>query len=272
MNILRMSSPLIFVALLCLNPGVAQDKPALKVTSENVPATTIPIEMVQLPPGKITIKDADGKETTHEIKPVWISKTEITWDQYYPFHWKLDLPANQRSDEFDAENRPSKPNGNPHGEWGPDGFPAGRIHIIAARQYCAWLKKKTGKNYRLPTEAEWEYACRAGGPPVEMKLADVKEVAWLLNNSEEQPHEVGKKKPNAWGLFDMLGNVCEWAIGADGVPVVKGGSYQDEMEHVNSSFRKPFDPDWQRNDAQSPKGRSWLSDGAHVGFRIVRED
>jgi formylglycine-generating enzyme required for sulfatase activity len=270
MNARRVGSTMI--VLILLNVGVAQDNGALKTASENVPATTIPIEMIQLPPGKITLKDADGKQTTHDIKPVWISKTEITWDQYYPFHLKLDLPADQRSDKFDAENRPSKPFGIPHGEWGPEGFPAGRIHELAAKQYCAWLKKKTGKNYRLPTEAEWEYACRAGGPPVEMKVADLKQVAWFIVNSDEQTHEVAKRKPNAWGLYDMLGNVSEWVIGADGVPVIKGGSYQDDAETLNSTFRKPFDPDWQREDSQTPKGRSWLSNGAHIGFRIVRED
>ena len=182
------------------------------------------------------------------------------------------MPPEQRKPSVETESRPSNPNGNPHGSWGPEGFPAGRIHHLSAKQYCEWLTRRTGKKYRLPTEAEWEYACRAGGDRAEPKCNDLKQAAWFLNNSEEQPHEAGKKKPNAWGLHDMLGNVAEWAIAADGTPVVKGGSYVDEAADVNSSSRRPFDPAWQRDDAQSPKGRSWLANGEHVGFRIVRED
>jgi len=264
------------VVTLLLSPSLAhsQEKapPPLKTTTETVPGTTVPIELLRLPPGKITLKDAQGKESVQEIKGIWIGKTELTWDQYYPFHFKLDLPPDQRSDKFDADNRPSKPYSNPHGEWGPEGFPAGRIHELAAKQYCAWLSKKTNRKYRLPTEAEWEYACRAGGPPLELKGDALKQVAWYINNSEEQPHEVGKKKPNPWGLHDMLGNVAEWVFRDGGTMTTAGGCYVDEAKDVGSSARKPFDPAWQEKDSIEPKGRSWLSDAPFVGFRVVRED
>jgi formylglycine-generating enzyme required for sulfatase activity len=270
---LRSFLPLALVSLALLpTPAPSQDKPNLEKASDLVPGTTIPIDLIKLPPGKVTLKDANGNEKAHDVKPVWIARTEITWDQYYPFHHRLDLPQHQRNPNFEAESRPTQPNGVPHGNLGPDGYPAYRIHPIAARQYCEWLTKKTGKKYRLPTEAEWEYACRAGGPPLAPPVADLKPIAWFINNSDGEQHEVAKKKPNAWGLHDMLGNVAEWVLGADGVPVTKGGSFEDPVEEVNSSIRKPFDPALQREDAQFPKARSWLSNGAHIGFRVVRED
>ena len=260
------------ILAVALSTARTEDNPQPKTTTENVPTSVVPLELIRLPAGKITIKGADGKETAHDVKPIWISKTEITWDHYYPFSERRDLTPDEKARKVDAVNRPSEPWGVPHGNLGPEEYPAYRISELAARQFCAWLSKKTGKKYRLPTEAEWEYACRAGGDPVHLKVNELKPVAWFINNSNEEPQPVAKKKPNPWGLYDMLGNVAEWVIGADGVPVIKGGSYKDEAASVNSTIRQPFDPAWQRDDAQIPKGKSWYSNGEHVGFRVVRED
>jgi formylglycine-generating enzyme required for sulfatase activity len=260
------------VLLLCFSLFGAEEKAATKTAKETVPGSTAEIELIRLPAGKVTIKDGEGKDKAYDVKPVWISKTEITWDHYYPFSTKTDLTPEQRAKNVDAESRPSPPYSNPHGEWGPDGFPAGRIHESAATKYCAWLSKKTGKKYRLPTEAEWEYACRAGGEPVKYKHNELKPHAWFIGNSDEQPHEVGKKLPNRWGFHDMLGNVCEWVVREDGTTTTAGGCYMDDADNVGSAARMDYDPDWQRDDAQSPKGTSWLSNGPFVGFRVVRED
>ena len=134
---------------------------------------------------------------------------------------------------MDAESRPSHPYGAPDRGFGHDGYAAISETSRAAMQFCVWLSAKTGKKYRLPTEAEWEFACRAGGPGGKLDREELKKVAWFWENSEEQPHPVGKKAPNAWGLYDMLGNVGEWAIGLDGKPVLCGGTWQDKAGLVH---------------------------------------
>ena len=86
--------------------------------------------------------------------------------------------------------------------------PVERVTWNSAVEFCRRLSAKTGRTMRLPTEAEWEYAARAGSTGA--RYGDLDSVAWYKGNSGKSTHTVGKKKPNAWGLYDMLGNVWEW--------------------------------------------------------------
>jgi formylglycine-generating enzyme required for sulfatase activity len=94
-----------------------------------------------------------------------------------------------------------------------DDVPVTSVSWTEAQEFCQKLSLKEGGPYRLPTEAEWEYACRAGGGAVEADLAGV---AWYADNSGEATHAAGGKKANAWGLHDLLGNVAEWTQDAYG--------------------------------------------------------
>ena len=171
----------------------------------------------------------------------------------------------------------------------------------AARQFTKWVSGVTGHFYRLPGEAEWEYACRAGTETAYSFGDDPDELedyAWYYDNSDEGPSEVGQKKPNAWGLYDMHGNVAEWVLDQlldDGyeqfagktltadealvwpktlIPrVVKGGSWEDDPEACRSAARLGSKEDeWKEQDPNLPLSPWWFtSDPTRgIGFRIVR--
>jgi formylglycine-generating enzyme required for sulfatase activity len=181
---------------------------------------------------------------------------------------------------------------------GKDGFPAIAMTHYGASKFCQWLSAKTGHYYRLPTEAEWEYACRAGTTTAysfgndESKLEDY---GWYEMNSDDgsgfKYQKVGRKKANPWGLYDMHGNVMEWCTdrltedysGLSGTPedpvafpvepyphVARGGSYDDQAVRLRSGARRGSDRAWKMTDPQLPKSVWWLSDNKMIGFRIVR--
>src|SRR5262249_36634226 len=115
----------------------------------------------------------------------------------------------------DAVTKPSTPYVDETYGYGRDGYPVLCITHHAAMEYCRWLSARTGKLYRLPTEAEWEWACRAGTTTAYSFGDDpgkLDEHAWFDKNSGDTPHKVGTKKPNPWGLHDMHGNIAEWCL------------------------------------------------------------
>jgi formylglycine-generating enzyme required for sulfatase activity len=262
--------------ILAMTAGIcaADEKRAITTDAIRIPGTVVEFKLVKLPAGKVTIKDKDGKDKEVEVKSIWMGQYEVQWPEYDIFAFALDLPtAKERETAINITKiRPSKPFKPPDRGWGHEHSPAGSMFCREAKRYCEWLSKKTGHKYRLPTEAEWEYACRAGGPAGKPSVAELKDMAWFEANGEDQTHPVGLKKPNAWGLYDMLGNVAEWVIRDDGSEAVAGGSFQDEATDVQCGARAVYEPSWQREDPQDPKGQSWLSNGGHVGFRVVRED
>jgi formylglycine-generating enzyme required for sulfatase activity len=97
--------------------------------------------------------------------------------------------------------------------WGRGNRPVINVNLYNARAYCEWLSEQTGNNYELPTEIQWEYACRAGSTGKYCFGDDVNQLvnyAWYDKNSEGKTHPVGEKLPNAFGVYDMHGNVWEW--------------------------------------------------------------
>jgi formylglycine-generating enzyme required for sulfatase activity len=242
---------------------------------QEVPAAAYKIEMVPIP--------GDGVKN---IKPLWFSKTEITWEAFDVYIYRLDDPkaALNNPDATtataagvagpDGITRPTKPYLPPDRGFGHEGFAAIGMSKLAAAEFCTWLSKKTGRVYRLPTEEEWEHACLAGneGPYCfGSDVAQLPDYAWFADDADDAPHAVAKKKPNAWGLYDMHGNVAEWCETPDGKGVVKGGSYKWSADEEKATARKPVDRAWNASDPQMPKSKWWLANGQFIGFRIVCE-
>jgi formylglycine-generating enzyme required for sulfatase activity len=187
--------------------------------------------------------------------------------------------------------------------------PAVTMTQYAAKQYTKWLSGLTGRTYRLPSEAEWEYAARAGSNTAFCfgdDLAELEEYAWYFDNSEDQMQPVATKKPNPWGLYDMHGNVAEWVLdgyaadhfqklaaanktvaAADVIlwptkehpRVLKGGSWGDDPERCRSAVRMQSnwewtegEKDWKEIDPNLPKSPWWFSEppGRQVGMRVMR--
>jgi len=242
----------------------------LKPYTEHVEGTLVKFDMLPIPAGKIEISLDEKPPKTIDIKPFWIAKTECTWDEFDIFNLQLDLPMNQRSFLVgkDAKTRPSKSYVNPDCGFGHAGFPAICLTAHAGKMYCQWLSKMTGRKYRLPTPAEWEYACRAG----DKELKANGDIAWTSENSpNQQTQPVGKKKQNAFGLHDMLGNVGEWTITADGKgEFLCGGHFLQSAKLITSATREQLNPAWALR-ANAPS-KWWLSDGLFAGFRVVREE
>jgi len=231
-----------------------------------------------------------------------MGKTEVTWDEY-DLYWKKEEGAvaenlSAQDKAADAVTRPTPPYADETFGHGREGHPVLCLTHHAAMQYCRWLSVKTGKTYRLPTEAEWEYAARAGTQTPYFFGDDPKKLgdyAWYAENSEDVTHEVGKKKPNPWGLYDIYGNVAEWCLdsykpdfyttfpldrptlapvripNADRFShVARGGSWADKPPRLRSAARRGSDKNWIKRDPQRPQSIWWLTDAEFVGFRIVR--
>jgi formylglycine-generating enzyme required for sulfatase activity len=218
------------------------------------------IEMMPVEGGTYTADDG----TTIEVAPFYLASTEITWDFYDVFVFGLDDP-NGDDASADAITRPSKPYISMDRGFGHGGYPAISMSHHGATTFCEWLSERTGRRFRLPTEAEWRHACDLGGIEADV-IADH---AWFRENSDFKTHPVGTLEPDALGLHDMYGNASEWCTGAGGQKVTLGGAYYEPAERLGCGARVPDDPDWNASDPQIPKSIWWLADGGFVGFRVV---
>ena len=270
---------LVFISWLLAHSVCGQD---LASYQQAIPQTRVHFDMVAIPSG--SFKQCQTKKV--QVPAFWMAKTEVTYDAYQLFFEEARDPEPKPPKEGpDAITRPSPPYIDfTLGMGKVGGFPANSMQQYAAIMYCKWLYAKTGIFYRLPTELEWEYASQAGQEIPSEKLTDY---AWVQENASEKYHQVGLKKPNAWGLHDMLGNVSEWVLDHfDGAnypgkndpvyidkyadAVVRGGNYQDPASRVRMNGRMPADPIWNRRDPQIPKSIWWNADAPFVGFRIMR--
>ena len=137
-----------------------------------------------------------------------------------------------------------------------DDYPVGQLSWDDAVKFCEWLSRKEGKQYRLPTEAEWEWACRAGSLavyPTGDDKTNVGEYAWCADNADKQSYPVGQKNPNPWGLFDMHGNVSEWCLDWS-VKTLPTGSWIDPRGPVEGQFR-------------STRGGGYLAEASAMTFK-----
>jgi formylglycine-generating enzyme required for sulfatase activity len=249
------------------SPAASGEK--LEAYTETLPDSLVKIKMMPIPGGTIKI----GGETV-EVKPFWMAQTETPWEAYDVFLKSGEpSPAYDQTDyPADAIARPSHSYILPDLGWGHNGYPVINVSFISVQMFCRWLAAETGKKYRLPTEAEWEWAYRAGDTgPWSIDRETLEKTTWYAVNSGRFTHPVGTKEPNKWGLHDMMGNVGEWATDLEGKPVLCGGTFLDGTPGMIPGMRRRWRPEWQETDPQFPKSRWWLSDGKFVGFRIVCE-
>jgi formylglycine-generating enzyme required for sulfatase activity len=251
-------------------------------------------------PGDPDRGDDEGPGPEVGIGAFWMSSREITWDLYDAFRLSSDVgqpaAAGGPPEGVDAVTRPTRPYGDESFGFGKEERPAIAMTHHGAMEFTRWLSRETGRAYRLATEAEWEYACLAGGEGPWSEGIDAEALprhAWFAPNSDFRTQPVGEREPDAWGLHDIHGNVAEWVLdryepdawslieegaerpvvlpGDERYPhVVKGGSWDDEALDLRCAARRPSRSAWSRRDPQIPQSIWWHTDATFVGFRVVR--
>lgn len=314
-------------------PGIASEKPSdgpsVKVDEGymvpytfRVPGTDKEVEMVPVPGGEFLFgspedeadrSDDEGPQIKVTVSPMWVAKTEVTWGLYKEymelygifkeFESKGIRPVNESNlvDSITAPTELYDPTFTyEYGE--EDDQPAVTMTQYSAKQCTKWISLVTGQQYRLPTEAEWEYAARGGTTTAYSwgdSTDDIDDYAWYFDNADDGQVAVGTLKPNAFGLHDMHGNAGEWTVNAyteDGYAsfadkaginavdvvvwpefpspcVVRGGTWESDAEDIRSASRMASDDEeWKSEDPNFPRSPWWhTSDPSRgVGFRLFR--
>ncbi|UJH90165.1 formylglycine-generating enzyme family protein [Antarcticibacterium sp. 1MA-6-2] len=279
---------------------------------QDIPESDAKIKMVPVPGGTFMMgspeteagrNDNEGPQRLVKVDSFWMGAYELSWDQYDPFleekepnRQNVKILVDGKEIEVDAISTATPMYMDMSFGMGRGGFPAVNMTQYAAIMYAKWLFAKTGVFYLLPTEAEWEYACRAGTNSAYNfgeNSKDLDKYAWFKENSGQAYRKVGTKEPNSLGLYDMHGNVAEWTMDQyledyheqlEGNPSnnpyfkpttlyprsVRGGSWMDDGSGLRCASRAASSKKWKQRDPQMPKSLWWLTDAPFVGFRLVR--
>lgn len=302
-----------------------------------IPGTDVSFEMVPVAGGDVEVEQMVNDEPRTfkvRVEPRWVATQEVTWDQYWQFmklntaftrleqlrslrrtspevaklldsHERfgpLELALDTKVEHVDGVTAPTAlydPDTTYESGEEPD-LPAVTMTPYAARQFTKWLSAIGGTDFRLPSEAEWEHAARAGASTTYSFGDDADQLgehAWFTDNSEYAAHPPGEKKPNDWGLYDVHGNVAEWVLDAgvnerapaEGVTldwheavawpttlsprVAKGGHWDADAADCTISARLLSDDElWKDTDPNRPRSPWWYTDppSTGVGFRVIR--
>lgn len=298
---------------------VETDKGFMVPYEVHIPGSKATFRMLPIPGGTFKMGSPESEEGREEdegppvevrIEPFWMAECEVNWTEYkhfmsmyevfkkFEFRGIRTVTDENRSQSITCPTPLYEPTFTfEKGE--DDTQPAVTMSHYSARQYSKWMTYLMSNFYRLPTEAEWEYACRAGSTDAYSfgnDASELGEYAWYYDNADESYHDVGTKKPNAWGLHDMHGNVAELCMdqyAADTYAklqgetqnatdiivwttkmfphVIRGGSWDSDAAGCRSASRDMTD-DWRVEDPNEPKSPWWFTDepGRAVGFRLVR--
>ncbi len=287
-----------------------------------IPGSRIGFTMIPIPGGEFVMgspeseadrQEDEGPQRQVRLEPFWMGQHEVTWAEYKLFMRMYQVFKSLQAQgirpvtadrQVDAITVPTPLYEPSHTfAFGDDpGQPAVTMTQYAAKQYTKWLSSLLSQQYRLPAEAEWEYACRAGSQTAYSFGDDpqeLEEYAYFADNASDGPKRVGQLKPNAFGLHDMHGNVWEWVVDGyseEGFPAaaqgqvlslfeaihwpdaaypraVRGGGWEDYPDRLRSAVRMASnDDEWKSEDPNFPLSPWWFtSDPARgVGFRLVR--
>ncbi|MEM7476291.1 MAG: SUMF1/EgtB/PvdO family nonheme iron enzyme [Planctomycetota bacterium] len=292
--------------------------------TETIEELGLELEMVPIPAGKLEFdrrqfsnaekllqRKAGEAEVSIDVPAFWMGKYEITWEQYVHYAglygaMKKRIRAEDLEDvsieEPDAVTAPTEIY-DPRSRFellSSKQCPAFSMSQFAAKQFTKWLSIRTGGEYRLPSEAEWTYACLAGEPISQFQpLSDakLKEQA-LFGHGDIGPEKVGQREANAWDLHDMLGNVSEYVLDSDGkslfnrmpngrfehwksvgmaktrfTTVACGGNFSCDPDYCTPFSRLRIDESYWDSEANIPLSISWLGTPdkqTTIGFRVVR--
>lgn len=292
-------------------PGMTEDDDPVSFDMVPIPAGEF---LMGSPPDEKDRNDDEGPQFRVKMEPFWMGKYEVTLELFElflrevnanPFYDK-PIPKDRIADAvsipspaFDQEFVPRKMAINGMN----NDSPATYMTQLSARQFTKWLSKRTGVFHRLPTEAEWEYACRSGTTSAysfgEILVIESK-YCWFFENSEFPNGEAGYRDAglllsNEWGLHDMHGNVAEWVIDqydpdhyqkfvgknvtwrdviawpdTEYPRVVRGGHFDSDPEDCRSAARTASDRRWKVSDPDLPQSAWWHTEAIWLGFRIVR--